>query len=274
LGTLNHSSDLPADPNVQSFIQKVVVQVEYRGREVRIMHSFGWHHTSAQWTATRSHPPGDEEGSDGTAGVGAAPLAIWANAGGGIAVTQLEHRYAAQLTVSVRRAEDIVTESNSSSADEGNSGWRELLHVSQHTGREFVPEETARLRHEGLRELASEWCLGSLSEKQLLRLLVALGGRQPVEMASILRHLFRTVDPAPSTVCARRRRNDAKDRSNPVADIGAEENHRPAAGVFCESCDGECFEARLLSDLPRLLCMTDTSLLDDISWVVALGQRG
>mmetsp|Transcript_20527 Transcript_20527/g.53697 ORF Transcript_20527/g.53697 Transcript_20527/m.53697 type:complete len:712 (+) Transcript_20527:573-2708(+) len=258
LGNLNAPSGGPRQPDIHSFIQKVVVQAEVGGLEARVLQSFGWQRSSAQWTAAAAQqeqrgPPAAADADGDGEPPPSEPLPVWAEAAGGgnIMITQLEHRYTALLSVSVRRTGGRAPP----------QPWRELLHISQHTGRQFSPEETLRLRHEALTELRAAWGLSALTDKQAVRLLVALGGRQPLQMASILRHLFRTLDPQPSRSCAARHRRR-----------GAAEEQL-GGGPYCDSCDGGCFESRMLANLPRLLCMTDESLLEDIAWVVTLGQQ-
>lgn len=166
-------------------------------------------------------------------------------------VTQLEHRYNALLTVSMRNVK------------ESSPAWREVLQLSQHTGLRFSPDETLHLQHGALAELRSAWGLHGLGDECLVRLLLVLGGRQPVQMASLLRHLFKTLPCNPG--CTGLHVSGVH--------VPAFNPNLPLQAPFCQPCQGRCLGARMLGGLPRLMCMTDTGFLEDIAWVVALSHN-
>ena len=239
------------------------MQVAYENVEIKITETFGWQHSSTrQWLA---HHIENADGADP-----APHLQQAAAEREGVMMTHLERRYDSVLSISMRQSSCQHTSRHRISS------WDEILYMSQHTGQQFTPTDAVRLNHVALDSLRSAWGLLSFDDESIIILAILLSGHQPVQMAAILSSLFDTfslmgcVDPPGRPDEQTQHETEVTTMSSllPGTSSGP-----PACGECCLPRNRHCFAPHLVGTLPKILCMTDSSFLEEISWVTSLARN-
>ena len=177
-------------------------------------------------------------------------------------MTQLERRYDSVLSISMRPSYCQHAPGH------GLSSWEEIMYVSQHTAQQFAPTDAVRLNRASLDGLRSAWGLTSFNDESIVILAIILSGHQPVQIGTL------------SSVGCADPPGPPDEQKHDETEVAAISGMLPGASPtppVCDECsppsDRYCFPPNLAGTLPQLLCMTDSSFLEEISWVMSLAQN-